>query len=484
MGLSRLILAVAVGVTVASAQQAPAPLKLGDFTITGSIRTRVESWDWFGSGDNSIYPYSGTLVRVGVGQQCSTFDWQIELAAPILLGLPEDAVASGAAGQLGLGASYYVANNRSRNAGMVFAKQGFIRFKNLFGSDNHSLKLGRFEFLDGSEATPANATLAAVKRDRITQRLIGNFGWSDVGRSFDGFHYTYNRPKLNLTLVGAMPTRGVFQVDGWGQLDIAFLYASATGQIGSKKSSGEWRVLGIYYDDFRSVLKTDSRPLAVRRADMANIKIGTFGGHYLHAFETSAGTLDLMFWGVGQTGKWGRLDQSASAAAVEGGWQPPVLRRIKPWVRAGYFRGSGDGDPNDNRHQTFFQLLPTPRPFARFPFFDLVNNQDINGMLTVQAGKALALKCEVHSLRLANRNDMWYQGGGAFQPWTFGYTGRPSNGASGLATLYDLSADYNLNARTTISGYIAYAAGKSVIQSIYPGDHNGTFGYIELSHRF
>ena len=52
-----------------------------------------------------------------------------------------------------------------------------------------SIRVGRFEFLDGSEATPANATLAAVKRDRVVQRLIGNFGFTDVGRSLDGVQY-------------------------------------------------------------------------------------------------------------------------------------------------------------------------------------------------------------------------------------------------------------------------------------------------------
>ena len=48
---------------------------------------------------------------------------------PFLLALSGNAVAAGAQGQLEMGASYYVANNKSRNAAMPFAKQGFIRFK-------------------------------------------------------------------------------------------------------------------------------------------------------------------------------------------------------------------------------------------------------------------------------------------------------------------------------------------------------------------
>jgi hypothetical protein len=30
----------------------------------------------------------------------------------------------------------------------------------------------------------------------------------------------------------------------------------------------------------------------------------------------------------------------------------------------------------------------------------------------------------LHSIRLATGNDLWYQGGGAFQPATFGYVSR------------------------------------------------------------
>ena len=80
---------------------------------------------------------------------------------------------------------------------------------------------------------PKNATLAAVKRDRVFQRLIGNFGFSDVGRSFDGVHYAYATPHGNFTFIGAVPTRGVFQVDGWGWNRIAFTYTSYTREWGS-----------------------------------------------------------------------------------------------------------------------------------------------------------------------------------------------------------------------------------------------------------
>ncbi len=465
-------------------EASPAKPKAASLTVQGSIRSRLEAWDWFQGDGDSNYAFLGSIARLSLGQKHGAFDWQVEFAAPFLLGLPEDAVGVGAQGQLGLGGTYYVANDRSRNAGMAFLKQGFLRFKNIGGNEAHSLRLGRFEFIDGTEIIPKNATLAALKRDRISQRLIGGFGWAHVMRSLDGFHYSYDPPAGNFTVIGAIPTRGVFQVDGWGPLETGFLYASWNTPFSAGKYSGELRLFGIYYHDWRHVLKTDNRAVSLRRQDMGNIRIGTFGGHYLHSAETAGGTLDFLVWGNEQTGRWGRLDHRAVAVAAEAGWQPRILPRLKPWVRGGYFYSTGDDDPLDSRHNTFFQMLPTPRPYARFPFFNLMNNRDILGMLILRPHPAVTVSSEVHALRLSASNDLWYQGGGAFQPWTFGYVGRTSNGGSGLATLYDISADYRLDRHVTLSGYYGYANGKSVISAIYLKGKGGSLGYLEVFYRF
>jgi len=78
-------------------------------------------------------------------------------------------------------------------------------------------KVGRFEFNDGAELVSKNGTIAAVKRDRIAQRLIGTFGWTHVGRSSDGYHFNRSFKSMTLTCVSATPTRAIFQVDGWGR---------------------------------------------------------------------------------------------------------------------------------------------------------------------------------------------------------------------------------------------------------------------------
>ena len=456
------------------------PLHIGSVTVSGTIHERYEDWDFFPSKGESSYGYSGSLLRLMLSQKKHGYDWGIELAAPILLGIPNHAVQPAPQGQLGLGGSYFAANDGRQNTASVFVKQAFLRLK----GERSSVRLGRFEFIDGGEVTPSDATLASVKRDRISQRLIGNFGFSDVQRSFDGAQYTYSNGSWNVTAFSAVPDRGVFQVDGWGWVTTPVTYLSLTKQATLGSSRAEWRLFGIYYNDDRGVLKTDNRSAAVRGHDLGGIDIGTYGGHYIQTIPTSAGTFDVLGWGALQSGRWGLLTQRSGAGAVEAGFQPAIPKAGRPWLRGGYFYSSGDNNANDGTHGTFFAILPTPRVYARFPFFNEMNNRDLFGELMLRPTKALTLRSDVHGLWLANSHDLWYSGGGAFQPWTFGYNGRPSNGKTGLATLYDISADYQWTRALATGLYFAYARGGAVAAHIFPGDSNAKFGFVEVNYRF
>jgi hypothetical protein len=457
--------------------------KLGPLDIFGNWRARVEGWDWFeGNAGNSSYVFPHSLLRVAIGQESSRFDWQVEAAQITILGLPADAVVPAPQGQLGLGGSYFAANGNRRNNANGFVRQAYIRFR---ATEHISLRLGRFEYLDGTEIIPKDATLAALTQTRIAQRLIGNFGWAAVGRSYDGVQLAYNFGKNNFTFVGARPTRGVFQADAMGELDVDLYYGALTAPVGTKHGAGELRLFGLGYIDHRTtVLKTDNRPPAVRAADHDQIRIETWGADYLHVFNTDRrGKFDILFWGAVQTGAWGVQTQRAGAFFGEFGWQPPV-NTLKPWLSAGYSYGSGDGNPNDTHHGTFFQVLPTPRPYARFPFYDMENNEDFYGALNLRPHTKLSLRSELHALRLNSNADLWYQGGGAFQPRTFGYTARPSNGSRNLANVWDMSADCQMTRAFAVSLYYGHAWGKAVIAGIYPNDHNGQIAYLETNLRF
>src|SRR5262249_57198142 len=113
------------------------------------------------------------------------------------------------------------------------------------------------------------------------------------------------------------------------------------------------RVFGIGYVDTRSdVLKTDNRPAALRAADHDDVKLGTWGADYVHVFHTkSAGTFDVVGWGVVQTGAWGTLTQRAGAFVGEAGWQS-TTRALRPRISAGYSWGSGGSHPKRSTSST------------------------------------------------------------------------------------------------------------------------------------
>jgi len=469
-----------------SDKKSPAALpkhKIGPFEITINWRSRAEGWNWFeGNTGNSDYGLWDSLLRIGIGQTRERLDWFAEMEQPAILGLPNDAVVAAPQGQLGLGGTYYAANRNHVNNASVFLKQAYVDFKHLGPA---RAKLGRFEYFDGTEVKPKDPMLAAVIQTRISSRLISNFAFAAVQRTFDGGQFSLNGGQNNFTFFGARPTAGVFQVDGMNELDVEVYYGAFTRSLNTSHGAAQLRVFGLgYVDDRNTILKTDNRPVPVRTADLGKVQLGTFGANYAQVINTTnAGKFDFLVWGAFQGGSWGALTQRASAFVGELGWQPAV-KHLKPWMSAGFSYGSGDGNPNDSRHGTFFQVLTTPRQYARLPFYNMMNNEDFYGTLNLKPTSKLGLRSEVHALRLADASDLWYSGGGAFQPNTFGYTGRPSNNFRGLGNVWDISADYQITPAFSTTLYYGHAWGKSVIAKIYPKDADGQLIFLETNFHF
>jgi hypothetical protein len=238
-----------------------------------------------------------------------------------------------------------------------------------------------------------------------------------------------------------------------------------------------------YHDGRTGITKTDNRALAVRAADHKNIRIGTYGGDAVATAPLGPARAYLLFWGALQTGQWGALDHSAGAAAVEGGLELTTVLTT-PWLRGGWFRSTGDNNPTDGQHNTFFQILPTPRVYAQFPFYNLMNNTDEFVQLIDKPTKKIGLRSDLHWLKLTSANDLWYQGGGAYDNKVFGYTGRPANGQSSFASVLDASVDWQVAKLVTMTFYYAKSFGKSVIGAIYPATKDAQYGYVEFVYRW
>lgn len=323
---------------------------------------------------------------------------------------------------------------------------------------------------------PKDATLSWLRRNRIQERLIGPFGFAHVQRSFDGLLFSQDSKDGNFSLTLFRPTRGAFDLKGNDQLsEVNLLYASWTSSFDSQS---DWRLFALYYDDNRNVVKTSNTA-----GITGDVKVTTLGGHYLRTWQSGEGKFDTVVWAGWQFGDWGRLDHKAFAYALELGYQW-TKAQWQPWLRIGYFFGSGDDNPNDNDHKTFFQVLPTPRIYARTPIYNLMNNRDLFVQMMLKPAKNLSLRLDFHKIWLSKSQDLWYSGGGAFTPTAFGYIGRPSGGSTRLMDVVDLSIDYNPDPSTTWTLYLAKLMGKDVVRANFPASSSGLFAYLEFVRRW
>jgi len=460
---------------------------LGEIWTSGEVVTRYENWNWFeptnAENDNNDYDYFFTRSRLGFGYESKWIDIFIQAQHTHIWDLPDNANAPAPAGSLGVGSVYY-AYRKKRYYHGTFIKQGYLSFKNILNS-GISLKGGRFEYLDALEVTYEDQKIMWLKKARLAERLIGPFGYSAFTRSFDGGEISIDRSLFNVTVSVSHPTEGGFENDANHHIDDITL---ATGTLTLKHNKiiphTENRLFYFFYNDDRKIPKADNT-LPDSMINDGNIEIHTIGLHLLSTLEIGPGTGDALFWGTWQWGDWGTLSHSAWAWDIEMGYQFTSIY-AKPWFRIGYFMSSGDSNPVDSEHETFFQILPTARKYARFPFYNLMNSEDFFIQLMARPIKKVSIRADGHFLHINERVDRWYVGPGANRDRgsIFGYSGRPSFGDSDLAKLIDLSVVYDIASYISLEAYYGHAWGDDVIENIYKRDDEADFFLLELRLKF
>lgn len=477
--------ALTLALAAQAAAQAYLPHVSEKLTITGGVRTRTEVWNFFDAAEfTDDYNFTAVQTRAALRWQDDAFDVVAEAQNTNLLGLPTNAVAPAPQGPLGLGGVYYI-HNRRRSDGSLFLKQGYLNLKRT-GVEGLSLQLGRFEFNEGNDLASGEPTLDWLKNVRLSQRLIGSFGWSHVGRAFDGVTARYTKRPFHFTGMLSRPTQGGFDLDGMrGIDDIDLAYGGASLVRPPFLENADFRLFYIYYQDRRGQVKVDNRPLPERQGDDRgrSITVHTEGAHFAWVVPTAAGPFDLLLWGAIQQGDWGTLSHRAWVWDAEIGWQPAEIP-LRPWLRAGVVRSSGDDDPEDGRHGTFFQILPTVRLYALSTFYNMMNTTNPFCELLLRPLPGLVSRTGYHYLTLTESRDLWYQAAGATladrnRPEGFGFPGRPSGGERDLMHVAETSLSYNLSARINLNFYYAHSFGGRVVANIFDSGH-ADFGYVEL----
>jgi hypothetical protein len=445
-------------------------------------RIRGEFVDWFARPDTSAtpdnqYDFLGNKFQAGIRVTRDPVELFVQFQDTTVTNLPTRG--------LGVGATYYANTAYSPQNG-TFVRNAWLKWKSPFGLEGLSVTGGRQLYSDAMDAPAKDPTLLWVQTNRIGQRLLGPFDYTHTGRSFDGGRIGFDAADWNVTAFGFRPTRGGFEVNANGEVDItvagASLYLKDSPAVAASVGKTIGRLFYMFYGDDRNVLFLDNRPLARRRADLGRYAyLHTIGGNAVHVEPLGPGNVDAMAYGMVQVGNWQSQNQSAYAWGTELGYQLPDVW-AKPWLRLGFNLGSGDKDPTDNTHGTFFQMLPTAWLYAQFPFYNMMNNQDAFAQLVLQPHPRVTLRWDMlHWLRTTSSLDLAYFGGGATKNSFFGYgsTGTPRGGSSSLALLTHLLLSVKPIDPLTVNFFYAHAWGQSVISANYSGTP-ANYGFVEM----
>lgn len=462
-----------------AAGQSPAPVPAppaSSIHVQIKDTTRVEVWRFFeprAGGGNPDYAFPANRLFAGIDYKSRRFDVAGGVQYVQFGNLPTNAVGPGA---LGTGPQYFD-HAGTTTSHQVYLRLLNIRLKNL--APGVSLQLGRFGYASGAESASGDSKIETVKRQRVDSRLIGEFEWSLYQRTFDGARLDVDRSRWHATASWFQPTQGGFEEQAGLPLQHLHL-AAATVSLRPSASfrHTDWQGFVYRYDDDRPVrARPDNTLLPATAVDVHITSVGTT---LVGAYPTSkTGQIDVLGWFVMQRGQWYGQSHAANAAAAELGYQR-TLAAWKPWFRAGWFRSSGDSDPADARHTTFFQMLPTTRRYSLSTVYNLMNLTDVFGQALLRPSTRVNLRLDVHRLALTDAADLWYAGSGASQRTgtVFGFSGRRSNGSTQLGTMVEGAADYTVTRHLSVNGYLGRMKGGAVVSGTFAGTHLG-FGYIE-----
>jgi hypothetical protein len=329
-----------------------------------------------------------------------------------------------------------------------------------------SLKAGRQELSYGEE------------------RLIGAFGWNNIGRAFDAAKLRWQNEWFGadfFTGHPVIPEDRVFDVDNdhdW----FSGVYATST------KIPKD--ILDVYFlsrNASRQAINDVSRPQFPQPTAR---DIYTIGGRLKSKPGELAGW-DYALEGAYQFGDFApsatasRLNQDAYMFVAQGGY---TLADFWATPRLGveYAYSSGDGNSADGTHGTFDNLFPTNHKFYGYmDFFSLQNIQDLRGIFQLKPTTRMSVALEGHAFWLANTHDYLYNVGGA--PRTAGGYGIHPDYNSFVGTELDAIAGYALTRFSQIeAGYGHFFTGEYIQQSLagVGGAQDANYFYLQLTVNF
>lgn len=428
-------LALAVFATVGggmlAADPAFAKVDVDKLTVGGEIRVRYEYRENASFGgrtggvSNSNESAASHRVRVSVGYDLTP---DVSFFAQL-----QDARVWGGESAAGAGTGIGAVSSANLGGTGVDLHQGYIQVKNVL-VPGLSAKLGRQEIIFGDH------------------RLFGNFGWSQIGNSFDAVRLTHSAAWADLDLFWARIT----DTDGGAAASTAGVLFPGTGSKGTTdqdvygayltlKLVKNWTIEPYYFllKDSRTQLASVAAVSATPQApDQVRNTLGT-------RINGKAGGLDATLEGAYQfggvssnpTGEHNLHIASGAVAGKAGYTFEPVP--MKPRIGFEFDWARGDSCVNKagaascqalGHLNTFDNLYPTNH--FHYGYMDLMawkNMVNYQFMFDVKPSPVSKLQANFIWHRLANQGDNWYRAGQGI----YGLTGA-ANTATSIGRELDL----------------------------------------------
>src|ERR1044071_3535519 len=453
---------------------------LSDWDIGGARRLRYEvhegyavagspgSLDFRDHGANESNEYLLSRIRFHVGYTAKWWSAYVEPRSSLVAGDERDAYFANP-----LPADKVNRKGSGPESDSIDLHQAYITI------GNHkefplSLKAGRQELSYGEE------------------RLVGAFGWNNIGRVFDAAKVRWQNEWFGLDVFSGrvvIPEDDRFNVDNdydWfsgfyansgkvpgNNLEFYFLARNSSQRAVSAEPSPQFPQPGAR-DIYTVGLRLKSKPGEFGNWDYTFESAGQFGNFRDRRAGAPATRLDQEAWMLVAQGGYTFADS----------WGTPRLGLE-------YSYASGDSNPTDNKHGTFENLFPTNHKF--YGYMDLVSLQnihDVRGIFQLKQLPRLSLAVEGHGFWLADTHDNFYNVGGAPRGGTAATAGNnyginPSY-SSYVGSEIDIIAGYAVTRFAQLEGgYGHFFAGDYITQSLAAvGARDADFIYLQLGVNF
>ncbi|KAB2835381.1 MAG: hypothetical protein F9K48_04385 [Candidatus Brocadia sp.] len=312
-------------------------------------------------------------------------------------------------------------------------------------------------------------------------RVLGNFVWSNVGRTFDGGRFMWDTDEIHIEAIAARVDEDGFTTNDGSDNSDENLYAA---QFAFKKlvPGALLELMYLSRNDEDNVANLNNIINGAPAGD--SLEVHDFGFR-LDGKIPNLDAIDYTLEAHGQFGDFGDQTHKAYALAAKGGYTFKDMN-WKPRFGFEYAHASGDDDPTDNDHDTFDNLYPTNHMNGIYGFADLVswqNMHDIRFNAKVTPTTKLTVQVDYHYFLLDEAEDGWYLANGFLASGV-----RPAGGYDDddneLAQEVDLTVSYQLYKNVGILGGYSWFGAGDWIENNSDSDVDTNWVYLQTTVTF